>query len=143
MEFKKMSDYENINIKEEIINSKSITIVDDDSYKLYKEPKSNIINNISYDINKNNENIKSQIELSSFTEKDSMNYLNNENKLNIPIIIKEKEEEKNKLDDNMILLYGNDINNIYPKYLGKMLSMIYVKNNPLIVIGPDCKLFLI
>ena len=138
MEFKKMSDYENINIKEEIINSKSITIVDDDSYKLYKEPKSN-----SYDINKNNENIKSQIELSSFTEKDSMNYLNNENKLNIPIIIKEKEEEKNKLDDNMILLYGNDINNIYPKYLGKMLSMIYVKNNPLIVIGPDCKLFLI
>ena len=125
-------------IKEEIINSKSITIVDDDSYKLYKEPKSN-----SYDINKNNENIKSQIELSSFTEKDSMNYLNNENKLNIPIIIKEKEEEKNKLDDNMILLYGNDINNIYPKYLGKMLSMIYVKNNPLIVIGPDCKLFLI
>ena len=138
MEFKKMSDYENINIKEEIINSKSITIVDDDSYKLYKESKSN-----SYDINKNNENIKSQIELSSFTEKDSMNYLNNENKLNIPIIIKEKEEEKNKLDDNMILLYGNDINNIYPKYLGKMLSMIYVKNNPLIVIGPDCKLFLI
>ena len=138
MEFKKMSDYENINIKEEIINSKSITIVDDDSYKLYNEPKSN-----SYDINKNNENIKSQIELSSFTEKDSMNYLNNENKLNIPIIIKEKEEEKNKLDDNMILLYGNDINNIYPKYLGKMLSMIYVKNNPLIVIGPDCKLFLI
>ena len=138
MEFKKMSDYENINIKEEIINSKSITIVDDDSYKLYKESKYN-----SYDINKNNENIKSQIELSSFTEKDSMNYLNNENKLNIPIIIKEKEEEKNKLDDNMILLYGNDINNIYPKYLGKMLSMIYVKNNPLIVIGPDCKLFLI
>ena len=138
MEFKKMSDYENINIKEEIINSKSITIVDDDSYKLYKESKSN-----SYDINRNNENIKSQIELSSFTEKDSMNYLNNENKLNIPIIIKEKEEEKNKLDDNMILLYGNDINNIYPKYLGKMLSMIYVKNNPLIVIGPDCKLFLI
>ena len=138
MEFKKMSDYENINIKEEIINSKSIAIVDDDSYKLYKESKSN-----SYDINKNNENIKSQIELSSFTEKDSMNYLNNENKLNIPIIIKEKEEEKNKLDDNMILLYGNDINNIYPKYLGKMLSMIYVKNNPLIVIGPDCKLFLI
>ena len=138
MEFKKMSDYENINIKEEIINSKSITIVDDDSYKLYNEPKSN-----SYDINKNNGNIKSQIELSSFTEKDSMNYLNNENKLNIPIIIKEKEEEKNKLDDNMILLYGNDINNIYPKYLGKMLSMIYVKNNPLIVIGPDCKLFLI
>ena len=46
-------------------------------------------------------------------------------------------------NENNLLLYGNDINNLYPKYLGKMLSLIYIKNQPLITIGPDCKFFII
>ena len=68
---------------------------------------------------------------------------NDNDKLNIPIIEKEQEIQKNNVEDNNILLYGNDINNLYPKYLGKMLSMIYIKNQPLITIGPDCKFFII
>ena len=68
---------------------------------------------------------------------------NDNDKLNIPIIEKEQEVQKNNVEDNNLLLYGNDINNLYPKYLGKMLSLIYIKNQPLITIGPDCKFFII
>ena len=127
-----------------VIYTNNISDVDDDTYKLYQESKSN------YDINKLNVNIKSEMELSSITKTDTSNeILANEekldddmdnNKLIKPIIEKEEEQKKNKEEEN-ILLYGNDINNLYPKYLGKMLSFIYIKNEPLITIGPDCKFF--
>ena len=127
-----------------VIYTNNISDVDDDTYKLYQESKSN------YDINKLNVNIKSEMELSSITKTDTSNeILANEekldddmdnNKLIKPIIEKEEEQKKDEEEEN-ILLYGNDINNLYPKYLGKMLSFIYIKNEPLITIGPDCKFF--
>ena len=136
------------NFQSGVIYTNNITEVDDDTYKLYQESKSN-----NYDINKLNINIKSEMELSSFSKTNSTDnkILNEEkldddndnDKLNIPIIEKEQEIQKNNVEDNNILLYGNDINNLYPKYLGKMLSMIYIKNQPLITIGPDCKFFII
>ena len=134
------------NFQSGVIYTNNITEVDDDTYKLYQESKSN-----NYDINNLNINIKSEMELSSFSKTNSTDnkILNEEkldddndnDKLNIPIIEKEQEIQKNNVEDNNILLYGNDINNLYPKYLGKMLSMIYIKNQPLITIGPDCKFF--
>ena len=142
---------------EGVIYSNSITEVADTSYKLYNEPSSD-----SYDINKIDISTKKELELSSLTKMDSStnysdyNSINKEEKLddddnvlNIPMIVnekeKEKEEQKNNEDNQNknILLYGNDINNLYPKYIGKMLSLFYVKNEPLITIGPDCKLFFI
>ena len=127
-----------------VIYTNNISDVDDDTYKLYQESKSN------YDINKLNVNIKSEMELSSITKTDTTNeILDNEekldddmdnNKLIKPIIEKEEEQKKNEEEEN-ILLYGNDINNLYPKYLGKMRSFFYIKNEPLITIGPDCKFF--
>ena len=127
-----------------VIYTNNISDVDDDTYKLYQESKSN------YDINKLNVNIKSEMELSSITKTDTTNeILDNEekldddmdnNKLIKPIIEKEEEQKKNEEEEN-ILLYGNDINNLYPKYLGKMRSFFYIKNQPLITIGPDCKFF--
>ncbi len=136
------------NFQSGVIYTNNITEVDDDTYKLYQESKSN-----NYDINKLNINIKSEMELSSFSKTNSTDdkivneeKLDDDNyndKLNIPIIEKEQEIQKNNVEDNNILLYGNDINNLYPKYLGKMLSMIYIKNQPLITIGPDCKFFII
>ena len=126
-----------------VIYSNNITEIEDNTYKLYKESK---INN-NCDINKIENNSKSELELSSITKIDS-EYIQEEklddddnDKLNIPIITKEKEEQKNNIENKMQLLYGNDINNLYPKYLGKMLSFIYIKNEPLITIGPDCKFF--
>ena len=55
------------------------------------------------------------------------------NKLNRPII----KEEQNHL--NTSLLYGNSINDLSPRRLGKMYAFLYFKNKPLIIIGPDCK----
>ena len=135
------------NFQSGVIYTNNITEVDDDTYKLYQESKSN-----NYDINKLNINIKSEMELSSFSKsndstedkiinEEKLDDDNDNDKLNIPIIEKEQEIQKNNVEDNNILLYGNDINNLYPKYLGKMLSMIYIKNQPLITIGPDCKFF--
>ena len=137
------------NFQSGVIYTNNITEVDDDTYKLYQESKSN-----NYDINKSNINIKSEMELSSFSKsndstedkiinEEKLDDDNDNDKLNIPIIEKEQEIQKNNVEDNNILLYGNDINNLYPKYLGKMLSMIYIKNQPLITIGPDCKFFII
>ena len=137
------------NFQSGVIYTNNITEVDDDTYKLYQESKSN-----NYDINKLNINIKSEMELSSFSKtndstddkiinEEKLDDDNDNDKLNIPIIEKEQEIQKNNVEDNNILLYGNDINNLYPKYLGKMLSMIYIKNQPLITIGPDCKSFII
>ena len=128
-----------------VIYTNNISDVDDDTYKLYQESKSN------YDINKLNVNIKSEMELSSITKTDTTNeIIDNEekldddmdnNKLIKPIIEKEEEQKKNEEEEENILLYGNDINNLYPKYLGKMRSFFYIKNQPLITIGPDCKFF--
>ena len=137
------------NFQSGVIYTNNITEVDDDTYKLYQESKSN-----NYDINNLNTNIKSEMELSSFSKtndstddkiinEEKLDDDNDNDKLNIPIIEKEQEIQKNNVEDNNILLYGNDINNLYPKYLGKMLSMIYIKNQPLITIGPDCKFFII
>ena len=134
-----------------VIYSNNITEVEDNKYKLYIESKIN--NNNNYDINKIGNNYKSELELSSITkinseynntiQEEKLDADDNDNdndKLNIPIIIKEKEEQKN-IENKIPLLYGNDINNLYPKYLGKMLSFIYIKNEPLITVGPDCKYF--
>lgn len=137
------------NFQSGVIYTNNITEVDDDTYKLYQESKSN-----NYDINKLNINIKSEMELSSFSKsndstedkiinEEKLDDDNDNDKLNIPMMEKEQEIQKNNVEDNNILLYGNDINNLYPKYLGKMLSMIYIKNQPLITIGPDCKFFII
>ena len=103
------------------------------------------IKNNYYDINKNNKNSNQiQTELSTMMETSSLD-LNEEesldkeiessqmNKLNRPII----KEEQNHL--NTSLLYGNSINDLTPRRLGKMYAFLYFKNKPLIIIGPDCK----
>ena len=59
-----------------------------------------------------------------------------ENNATQPIIV---EEQNNILNEN--LFYGNNINDLKPKFLGNMRAFLYYKNNPLIVIGPDCKYF--
>lgn len=36
-------------------------------------------------------------------------------------------------------IYGNDISISKPIHMGKTITLLYFKGNPLIVIGPDCK----
>ena len=53
-----------------------------------------------------------------------------------------EETKENKIDkrgNRSNLLYGNDIKIMNPKKLGKTWAFLYYNDNPLIVIGPDCK----
>ena len=59
-----------------------------------------------------------------------------ENDASKPIIL---HEQNTTLNEN--LFYGNNINELKPKFLGNTRAFLYYKNNPLIIIGPDCKYF--
>lgn len=39
------------------------------------------------------------------------------------------------------LIFGNPINQNKPLHLGNTITLLYIKDSPLIVIGPDCKIF--
>ena len=99
-----------------------------------------------YDINNIDDNNKAQIqtELSTMIDSSSSNLneeesldkeldVNQENNLSYSII----KEEENKFSSS--LLYGNSINDLKPKHLGKLLAFFYINEKPLILIGPDCK----
>ena len=53
----------------------------------------------------------------------------------------ENSEQNKEFQDNNKLntLYGNDITIKCPNKIGNMRAFLYDKDNPLIVIGPDCK----
>lgn len=142
-----MSNNENgiINIpnysSQSVIMTNSITDVERNKFStLNKE-------NNYYDINKNDENNKTQIqtELSTIIDSSSSNLneeesldkeldINQDNNLTYSII---KEEEEKKFSSS--LLYGNSINDLKPKHLGNLLAFFYINEKPLILIGPDCK----
>ena len=94
---------------------------------------------------KMSKNVQNSIELNIL---DSTNYnsINKNLELTndkIESLIEEDNEEindsiKNKRK-NKNTLYGNNINIKEPKYIGKMKVLLYYRNNPLIVIGPDRK----
>ena len=118
----------------ELIEEKNI-INDED------EEDTSKLTSINYDINKQtNNNSQIQTELRIIT--DSSSNLN-----------EDKEIDKNK--ENMLdhpttnteqqsnfsgsLLYGNSINDLTPKRIGKLYAFFYINGKPLILIGPDCK----
>ena len=47
----------------------------------------------------------------------------------------------NSIGTKKYLLYGNHIDNLKPKYLGKARAFCYINNYPIIIIGPDCKFY--
>ena len=81
------------------------------------------LNNEAKLLNKNNNNI------SSIVLTEGSHYSN----LSQKIIINEGGNNKNDL------LYGNPLNKIKPKYIGKARAFLYIGNSPLIIIGPGCK----
>ena len=81
-----------------------------------------ILNNETRMLNKNNNNISSTV----LTE--GSHYSNISQK-----IIINKDNSKNNL------LYGNPPSEIKPKYIGKTRAFLFIRNSPLIIIGPDCK----
>jgi len=144
---------EDNNLEGGVIYSNNISEVDSNYYSNFKEQKHDNTNN--YDINKTGQDKKLELELTSITNSststNSLEYndivqeekLDEDENIKTPIIENEKEIKEDNEDKEPLLLYGNNINNMYPKYLGNMLSFFYVKNQPLISIGPDCKFLFI
>ena len=44
-----------------------------------------------------------------------------------------------RIRENKDKLYGNDINDKKPRKLGKLRALLYIKDYPLIAIGPNSK----
>lgn len=106
---------------------------DNDSLKLIKNKK-------YIDINENNKDNREQIqtELSTMISSSDSNSeesldINQNNKLSSPMII----QEQNNFGSS--LLYGNSINDLTPKRIGRLFAFFYINEKPLILIGPDCK----
>ena len=47
----------------------------------------------------------------------------------------------NSIDKKLDLIYGVPYENKYPKKIGNLRVFLYIKNIPIIVIGPNCKYF--
>jgi hypothetical protein len=109
----------------------------------YLKQDENILNK-NYNINNNDikstNNSHIQTELSTMNDSSNKNTIEDEsleNDINYdlanPII---KEEISNF---RFSPLYGNNINVLNPKKIGKLYSFLYINNKPLIVIGSECK----
>lgn len=135
-----------------------INISNDNSQRIISSNNFNDINNdeliqLNEDNNFNikNENYKNiNIELNTISNSSSSN---GEDKLSDKESI-EKNENNNiispKIKENDIsnkiyylLFYGNNYNDLKPRYIGYMYAFCYFKGKPLIVIGPNCKKYLI
>ena len=77
-------------------------------------------------------NDKKEIEMSlTVKEEKNIKDINQTNKINA------KENKKSSVHN---LLYGNPIDCLNPKYIGKCYALLYdFKGNPKLTIGPDCK----
>ena len=47
----------------------------------------------------------------------------------------------NSIDKKLDLIFGVPYENKYPKKIGNLRVFLYIKNIPIIVIGPNCKYF--
>ena len=101
-------------------------------------------------LNDPNSKEENDIVLSNSLDNNMENYQINEEKMKAKL--KNEEEialnvEKHNQDktegSKPYLLYGNHIENLKPKYLGKARAFLFINNYPLIIIGPDCKFIII
>ena len=96
------------------------------------------------DQNKSNQG-KTPLELSQILISDPQIEEKNDKKSNISIPLQNQElsQSNEKINQNSVhnLLYGNPIDIINPKYIGKSYAFLYdFKGDPKITIGPHCKI---
>ena len=115
-------------------------------YEIINEQNTNLSTNL--DILKNNnknknkepEELSQNLLSSNDNEKENENENENENEKNIENSNPEKEKSQN-MGQTHNLLYGNPIDSLNPKFIGKSLALLYdFRGDPKITIGPDCKL---
>ena len=89
--------------------------------------------NISTSLDNNNSNLEDKYEMNK--EESHRRFIKEEEtSLNIKI-----NNSNNNKSTKSYLLYGNHIDILHPKYLGRAKALFYINNYPLIIIGPDCK----
>lgn len=87
----------------------------------------------------NSQNINKSTDLEMVEQKEIQPYKNNNTKNNE---VSESLEVKTQISVHN-LLYGNPIDCINPKYLGRSFAFKYdINGDPKITIGPDCKLII-
>ena len=110
-----------------MISSESINY---SKYSIINEQNTNISNDLKISINNQTKEIEN-------TDLNLNSIIPNEDEKDKSKLLSISEKEKEQNND---LLYGNKIENINPKYLGKSLAFFYnSRGDPRITIGPDCK----
>ena len=92
----------------------------------------------------NDTNISNSTDLKIITdEKYTMNVEEVTSRLNKEqeTILKVDDIKNKNIRLKSFLIYGNHIDTLYPKYLGKSRAFLYINNYPFIIIGPDCKFY--
>ena len=95
--------------------------------------------------NQNNSNNSNEIELVS-SEQRIVNNLDTsltiDNNKSQTIFNKNfNKTSDNSIDKKLDLIFGVPYENKYPKKIGNLRVFLYIKNIPIIVIGPNCKYF--
>lgn len=120
-----------INISKELICDKKI--INDEDNDINKLNKNNFDINMKVNDNYNLQTELSTIKVSNLNSNEYKDISSNKEMLLEQTQIKVDQQKKN------LLLYGNNINDLTPKHLGKLFAFFYINQKPLIIIGPDCK----
>ena len=109
-------------------------------YEIINEQNTNLSTNLNILNNKNKNKKPEELKQNLLSINENDNEKENENEKNIENSNPEKEKSQN-MGQTHNLLYGNPIDSLNPKYIGKSLALLYdFRGNPKITIGPDCKL---
>jgi hypothetical protein len=89
---------------------------------------------------------KNSIELKDLESLEDKEPINNDIPNDKKISLLQYNEQNKEVKENIIIdndksntLYGNNISIKKPRKIGNMWAFLYYNDNPLIVIGPDCK----
>ena len=125
-----------------MISSKDINF---SKYSIINEQNSSLSTNLEIiDSNKSNQE-KASSELSQILVSEEQTQKNSEKNNNISLPISQKQElsqPKEETNQTSVhnLLYGNPIDTLNPKFIGKSHALLYdFEGNPKLTIGPDCK----
>ena len=96
------------------------------------------------DLESNKKNLIELNDLDSTNTISKIKYLEQSNDIKLSLIEKGDKRDHLKIKaESKNTLYGNNIIIKNPKKIGKMRVLFYCNNYPLIVIGPECKYYIL
>lgn len=91
-----------------------------------------------------NQDLNETLETLDINTGTSSTLLNSENMSLNSVSVKEKTVDIERQQELLVedKVFGNHINNKFPRKMGNVFTYLFIKNNPIIVIGPDCKFYI-